>query len=167
MWSRQQIIKLQIYRRGAHLADQEYRALLRDAAGITSSTHPAATQFGYDQVMARIEAILDYRVQEAIVPAPDSKVIANLHHWRRRLPQHGEASFRAIHKVRTLWAQLQPALPDHERTDAYLHGIASKACACRVQDIWQLQAWQAGLVIDALRDRLHYAMRRGQTACAT
>lgn len=158
-WNRRQIIKLQIYKRATALSDPDYRALLAEVTGATSSREPANTQWHFDQVMARVEAILDYRIQEAIVERPPQRVIPRLNYWRQRLTKGGAWNARQRYRIEQLWEQLRPWLPEDQRTPQYLAGIASQAAASRVRDIYELKAWQAGLLIDALKDRLKYAIR--------
>ena len=50
-------------------------------------------------------------------------------------------------------------LPVEKRTDKYLEGIAAKACGYIVHSRWKLRSWQASLLIDALRDRLAWAIK--------
>jgi len=159
-WHSKQKALVHIYADAARLADAEYRQLIQDVAGCRSAAFPSLTQWHFDQVMARIEGLLDYRVAEGIVPRPAEGKISTLNYWRRRLPESGGQNARQIHKVRELWAELCPRLPEEQRTDEYLNAIAGRACGARVRSIWELKAWQAAALIDALRDRLHYAVRR-------
>jgi len=162
-WTRNQIIKLQIYRRAAGLADAEYREILHHVTGATSSTAPGLTNYHYDQTMARVETVLAYRVAEGFVPAPDpgKTGIRKMDHWRKRLPEAGEMSVRQRWMVFNLWKQLSPELPAEHRSVDYLKSVAAKACCRQVTDILELTTGQAWLLIEALKDRLHYAVRRG------
>jgi len=158
-WNRRQIIKLQIYKRAAALSDPDYRDLLAEVTGARSSTEPGNTQWHYDQVMAKIEAILDYRVQEGIVGPPPKHQVPRLTYWRGRLATGGAMNARQRYRIDKLWAQLCQYLPPDQRTPRYLAGIASQASASRVRDTYSLKAWQASMLIDALKDRLRHALR--------
>jgi len=154
-WTKRQIITVQTYRRMAKLPDCEYRAILAEIAGCRSSKDAGLTNFHFDRVMASIEAKLAWRVEEGFVPAPAG---VKLHYWRTRLPTDGAANSRQMHKVWELWDELKPHLPEADRTDKYLAAIAGKACGYHVRDIWNLKAWQAHNLTEALKDRLHYAV---------
>jgi len=160
-WSPQQKALIHIYKGAARLQDQEYRSLLKTATGCASAADRTLTQYDFDHAMAEIERTLDWRVTEGVVPAPGGK-IRDPQHWRRRWSsiQTGGASSRLVHEIYDWWGQLQPCLPPAERTVEYLRGIASKACRCRIDGhMSQLKSWQAGLVVEALKDRLRYALR--------
>ena len=159
---------VQMYRRAAAIPDQMYRDILWHACGVRTSTDPGLTQRDFDVVMAQLEARLWNAVDEGIVPVPAARRISQRQYWRNRLSRQesGGMNSRHAHRIQELWETLTPHLPGSERTDAYLCGIASRACGLRIEDRWTLKAWQAGLLIDALRDRLHYALRRGDIAVA-
>jgi hypothetical protein len=162
-WTNRQKSLVHIYKAAADLPDQDYRAILHEVGGCDSAAHPALTQYHFEHIMARIETILDYRVAEGIVPSPNPKYISNLRTWRTRIPQGRGANSRLTHKLRTLWCELAQHLPEDDRTDTYLAAIASRACHCRVRDPrWDIQAWQASLVIEALKDRLRHALANTQ-----
>jgi len=156
-----QIGTVQMYRKAAQLPDAEYRALLFDLTDCRSSTHRALTQWHFDQVMAHLEARLWYRVDEGFVPAPTHRRFRNRMYWRRRCPKQGEMNSRQRHRIFRYWDELQPHLPESQRCLDYLRAIAEKACGYRIADFWQLKSWQANLLITALQDRLHYAVRQG------
>jgi hypothetical protein len=51
--------------------------------------------------------------------------------------------------------------PQKGMVHLYAHAaIASHACGFRVKSRWELQAWQAGILIDALKDRISHAISR-------
>ena len=157
-WSKRQKYLVHLYPQLAGLADVERRRVLSDATGQASAADPRLTQRDFDRVMAQYEALLDYRVQEGFVPAPPKSKIPNIRHWRNRLAGPGEMNTRLRHKMLGLWKRLIPFLPPEERNFRYLGRIASKACGQRDNEIWELKAWQAGLTIEALKDRLSYAL---------
>jgi len=155
-WSRHQIITVQIYRRYARLQDQEYRFLLKTHTGTTSSRDPGLTNWRFDGFMAALEARLEREIEEGVVPAPAG---VKLGYWRARLPKGGAANSRYLARIEALWTELCPLLPLQSRTPEYLAGIATHACGYRVREMHDVKAWQARLVIDALRDRLQYALK--------
>lgn len=157
-WTNHQKALLQLYRRSARLPDLPYRGLLHEVAGVRTSTHRGLTQYHYDQVMARIEGLLDCRIAEGLCPPPASPRIANLHYWRNRLPRVGAANTRQIHRLYDLWRTLRPILPDNQRTDGYLLAVASRACGSPIAALTSLTASQAGLLLEALKDRLAHAL---------
>lgn len=161
MWSNKQKHLVHFYARHAGLADPEYRAILYASSGCRSAKHPGLTQFHFDHVMAELERTLDWRIQEGFVERPSPAAVPDLFHWRRRLSSDGALNSRHAHTIRELWQMLCVHLPASERTPQYLAGIATKACGDRIDDVWACRAWQAGLLISALRDRLHYAVRAG------
>lgn len=154
-WTRHQIITVQKYRRWAELPDCDYRGLLEEIGGARSSKDRGLTNWHFDRVMAAIESKLAYRVEEGFVEAPAG---VKLSYWRTRLPADGEANSRQMHKVWSLWELLRPHLPEADRTTKYLAAIAAKACGYHVKDVFDLKAWQAHLLTEALKDRLQYAL---------
>lgn len=158
-WTNKQKFMVHLYHKEAGLADQDYRGILYDATGCTSAAHLGLTQHDFDVTMARLEGVLWQRVEEGIVDRPDTRRISNLSYWRNRLPRHGEANSRQIHEVYDWWYKLQPYLPPEKRTKEYLRSIAAKATGRKVESIPQLMAWQAGVVIEAVKDRLRWAIK--------
>jgi len=156
-----QIGTVQIYRRAAQLADAEYRDLLSQVCGATSSTDRGLTNRDFDACMAHLEAKLEYRVREGFVPEPDSRKIRSLTYWRRRYARiaAGGMNSRQRHRLTERWDALRPYLPEPDRTIAYLAGIAERAGGVRVRSIWEAPTWVAALTIEALKDRLKYALR--------
>lgn len=145
------------YQRFARLSDADYRELLQNTVGVMSSTDGRLTNRDFDQAMAAIEAVLDYRVKEGFIPAP---VGINLGHWRRRLPKAGMADTRQIHEINDWWYKLQPFLPQDKRTTDYRNAIIAKSCGCRIDHLSELKSWQTGLAIEALKDRLRWALKQ-------
>lgn len=161
-WTNQQKRLVHRYARAAAIPDQIYRAILHDVSGCRSAAHPGLTQYAFEHVMARLEGRLDAAVQEGVVQRP--AWVRDLWHWRHRLPPTGALNSRHSHLIRDLWDLLIPHLSPEQCTQAYLAGIASKSCGTRIDSVWECTAWQAGLVIDALRDRLRYATRSQPSA---
>jgi hypothetical protein len=159
-WEHNQKGLVHIYAGAARLAEPDYRNILRSATGATSAASRQLSQHDFDEAIARLEAVLDYRVQEGIVPFPANRKISDLHYWRDRLPRSGMVNSRLAFKIRAWWERLLPYLPESDRNDRYLIGIASHACASRVSSITDLRSSQAGLLIEALKDRYRHALRR-------
>jgi hypothetical protein len=86
-------------------------------------------------------------------------------YWRQRLPAQNGANTRQIWKIKELWSLLQDYLPEESRTDVYLAGIIEKAAPRAGIYANGAIAWQnlaesaAHLAIEALKDRLRYAVR--------
>lgn len=163
-WSRQQKALVHIYKAAAGLPEPEYRALIRVFTPRATAADPALTQRDFDAFMARVERALDWRVAEGVVPMPAGGRIRDLSHWRRRWEaiEAGQANSRLIHELHDWWYKLQPYLPAGQRTADYLRGIASRACRCPIPGhMTELKSWQAGLVIEALKDRLRWALKSG------
>jgi len=156
-----QIGLVKMYQKAAGISDPEYRQLLEEITGHTTSTAPALTQYHFDMFMPALELRLHYRVANGLVPEPASRRMSNLWYWRRRCPATGNENSRQRWKIGAIWKQLQPYLPPERRTDAYLAGIAAHACGARIANAYELKAWQAHMLIEALKDRLHYAARAG------
>ena len=172
-WSNRQKGIAHIYKAAAQLSDTDYRCMLREVSGAMSAKHPALTQGHFDQFMGRIETVLADRVHRGVIPKPASRKISSLRYWRNRLPAPGEMNSRQRHKIISepsgddpggLWNRLQEFLPEEERTMRYLCGIASQACGYHVSDFWKLKAWQANLLVEALKDRLKYAVSNHEAA---
>ena len=155
-WTRHQIIAVQTYRRLARLNDAEYRGLLETCAGARSSKDAGLTCHDCEVVMAHLETVLWARVDELVVPQPPSKIARN--YWRNKLPKNGEPNSRLLRKMWALWDLLKPHLPETDRNNKYLAGIATHASGWHVKDIWQAKAWQVSLTIEALKDRLQHAL---------
>ena len=160
---RGQITTVQKYRRYCRLPDLEYRAMLKSATGAFSSREPHLTNWHFDNFMAELERRLAWLIEQGVVPAP---VGVKLSYWRTRLPKDGAANGRVLDKIRRLWDQLCPLLPEAERTPAYLAAIATHACGYRVADIYEIKAWQARLLTEALKDRLTHALAKAGRAGA-
>jgi hypothetical protein len=157
-WSKRQKQLVHQYARWAGLPSQEYRALLERVSGCASAAHPALTEYHFEQFMARLETILDSRVAEQLVQPPAAW--RSRTYWRDRLPKTGQANSRQIHEIYDWWYKLQPYLDQGKRNPGYLRAIAANACRLRgLRAVPDLTGWQAGLVIEALKDRLRWALK--------
>ncbi len=164
MWSKGQIVVVQRYRRWAALDEEEYRSLL---ARVTScetrtSTAPDLDNRDFDAFMAHLEAQLDWRIKEGL--AKPLQPNFNLHYWRAKLPKAGKANSRQVHEIYDWWNQLQPFIPSEKRTPEYLRSIAAQASHSRIEAITDLAARHAGLVIEALKDRLRTETKHAAVA---
>ena len=153
---------LHIYKDAADLRDHTYRDLLQRHSGCRSAADKMFSQAGFEEAMAALETILFDRVARGIVPDP----IANGHrhirkatHWRDRLPARGYINSRQVHRITDLWQTLLSYLPPDKQTDAYFGRIITRATGKSDLGVGALTSHQAGMVINALKDRLTYAIR--------
>jgi len=156
---------IHIYKGAARMSEPTYRNMLRASAGVASSADPRMTQSGFDLLMAALEAFLFSRVHEGLVPDPigSNKYIRSETHWRDKLPKAGYINSRQHHRIRMLWDHLKRYLPEAKHTDTYFGGIIAK-CVGRSTQLYNLTNQEAGHVIDALRDRIGYAVRNQNKA---
>lgn len=154
-----QIKLLHIYAHAAGLSKPAYRQILRTHAGVPSCADPAMTQHGFEAVMAAIETVLWQRAADGAVPRPTSWRFQDQHYWRKRLPAAGRINSRQFHRINQIWLQLCEFLPAAQTTGEYFAGIVQRATGRADLGASALTAAQAGLVIDALTDRLSYAIR--------
>lgn len=152
---------LHIYKAAAAMSDPTYRAALRSAAGVSSAADRRLTQAGFEKAMASLETTLFSRVSAGEVPNPigANRWITAEYYWRRRLPPTGLISSRQRAKLLRLWQQLKEFLPDADCTRDYLDRIIAQSTRRIIPGIDHLTIAQAGHVIDALTDRLSYAIR--------
>ena len=161
MWNNKQKALVHIYVAAAKLENQDYRDLLYKATGCATAVHAGLTNFHFDKTMAALEAVLAYRVEEGLVPMPDTGRIRDLSYWRRKLPAPGGINSRQHHEIQDWWYKLQPYLAKEERTPQYLRATASKASGYRnLKSLCDLRANQACMVIEALKDRLRWALKK-------
>ncbi len=128
------IAAIKILQKQLALSDAEYRAILREVAGVSSATQLDAD--GDRAVMRRLYSILDAR-RPIETPPPKTPTEA---------------------KIWALWYDIQGYLPEPERTVAYLLGFIRRASgnpAIKVAtDIATLTKQQAYHTIEALKYRL-------------
>ena len=158
---RKQRILIQVYRRAAELSDPDYRAILTEASGCRSSMDHDWTQPAFDRTMALLETRLFARVHifEVDNPIGKNRYIKQEFYWRRRIPRAGEINSRQLHKINELWQLLVPRLPPRERNPVYFAGLVAKATGRTDVGISRLSSSDAWHVIEALKDRLGYAIR--------
>lgn len=150
MWSPKQKSVVHKYKALAKLTDAEYRTLLHEVTGFSSSAHPKlgpVDDFGI--FMASLETLLDWRHQEGLCPCPWSDRVRRTE-WRERLK--GNHQRLILHKVRDLWEELKTMLPSDARETSYLLGIAAQALHVNaVADIANLTSGQHLRLIEVLK----------------
>lgn len=161
MLNRTQKIIIHEYSRAARLSDPAYRDILHSRAGVGSAADRQFSQSGFDQVMAALETVLFERVERGEVPDPigHSHYIRDESHWRDRLGQHSRINSRQYHRIKQLWDQLCEWLPDDRCNAGYLAGIVCHATRKPDIGVTALTSGQAWCVIEALKDRLAYAIK--------
>ena len=150
-----------IYADAAGLADAEYRTLLEQKTGKRSCADPDFTHANCDAILATLEAVLWDRVDRGEIDDPRGRVkyIKDTHYFRRRIPGAGYITTRQRYHIEELWQDLQQFLPEDQRTTAYITGIIRKATGRQDLGTAPLKQSEAAHVIDALQDRLRYAIR--------
>jgi hypothetical protein len=156
-----QIGLVKMYAKYAGLANQDYRALLKEHTGKLSSTDPDLGQYEFDVVMPALE--IRAHLAEINGRAVGSKParIRDWYYWRKRCPKTGMVNSRELWKINKLWSDLKPYVSESGHDDhAYLCSISGHACGSRIQHLHELKQWQALALIEALKDRLKYAIRK-------
>jgi len=160
-----------IYRDAADLADADYRALLQRHTGCRSAADPQLDQGGFDALMAGLELVLFQRLDAGQVDPPlgRSRWISSRDYWRRKvsLSSQGYLTSRQYHRIRALWTSLAPRLglpqPSTESALLYLRGIIQRATGRANIGAQALTSAEAAAVIDALQDRLLYAVKHANS----
>lgn len=165
-WSNLQKGILKAYQRYAGMPDPEYRELLHAQTGARSSRDAHLTQFHFDAIMPLIETRAHLAEVNGLAKGRRPPKLSNWYYWRQRAPARGKISSRELWKITNadhtgIWDLLLPSLPDHERCHAYLCGIASHATGRKVEHLHDLSVAEALSLIEALKDRLRHALRRG------
>jgi hypothetical protein len=179
---------LHVYPAAAGLDDVHRREIMQRNSGCVSAADREFTQEGFELTMAAYEAILWDRVErgEAVDPRKCRacgrvlrRVAATIGecpegcgrrsvcswsttYWRSRIPSVGSANTRQLWKLRELWSLLQDYLPETDRSDAYLAAVIAHASGSPVRCpfiIETITTRQAHLAIEAIKDRLSYAVR--------
>lgn len=156
---------LHIYADAARLDDPTYRSCLREHAGVVSAADPDFSQHGFDHSMAALETVLFERVHRGMVTNPlgKNRYIRDETHWRDRLPRRGHLNTRQVYKINELWTRLQEYLDPAQRNLLYLTGIIRKATGKLDSGFSALTSSEAENLIDALKDRLSYAIANPQS----
>lgn len=167
---------IHIYAHAARLADQDYRALLREHTGLASCANPSFSHADADAILAALEAVLFARVSAGLVPdpRPGSRWIRDEYYFRRRISTPSASGYaanatpinaRQFHLIQQLWLQLSEFLDAPHTSDAYLAAIIVQSIG-HSAPILALTRRQAGMLIDALRDRLKYAISQSKQTAA-
>ncbi len=120
---------IHIQKNKAGLSDQQYRQLLVDCAGVSSSKQLDET--GYKAVMKEL-----YRMSQPVYDPNAEKT-----------PQE--------RKIWALWYELRELLPEQEKTSRYLFGIVRKAAGVQtLRSLSDLSGKQAHSAIEALKIKL-------------
>ena len=153
---------IHIYKNAAQLPEQTYRDLLLRIAGVPSAADRRFSQGAFDHVMAALETVLFQRVHARQVPDPRRSVrrIGKEYYWRERCPATGYANSRQVNRIMQLWTQLTEFLPDGQCAPDYLARVVHKATGRHVPGLQHLKSNEAGHIIDALKDRLSYAIKQ-------
>lgn len=159
-----QISIVQMYRRYGRLGDQEYRELLHQVTGCRSSRDESLTDHDFDRFMARLETRAHLAEANGVAEGSRPPRIRDWYYWRKRCPTSQRPSSRELYRIERGWEQLQPYLLEEQRTPEYLRGIAAHAVGHQVRLIADLSNRETLQVIDALHDRLAYAVRRAPAA---
>ena len=166
----EQKVLIHEYQRAGQIPDLEYRAILVSSTGgrCRSAADKDFPQDGFEIAMARLEALVFNRVAEGVVRSPigRSRYIRSERYWRNRLPGDARINTRQRYAIDELWRNLQAHLPESARTEAYIVGIVEKATGKPFAGWSTVSKHDAGLVIDALRDRLAWAIRGGHHEAA-
>lgn len=155
-WQPSQLKRLRTYQALANLSDTDLRLIVHEVSGQMHEESPKLTQYYFDRIMIRLEM----RVADAVASG-DATWPAGYQpcYWRGK-NKPGRINDRQKREIKQLWSQLLPYLDADQRHVDYLHAIASHGCGRVIKDIWSCSGWQAGNVIDALKDRLRYAFRK-------
>ena len=155
-WSKPQKARVHAYRRYAGWSDDYYHERLADHTGCRSSTDRRLTQTDFEAFMPVLEVAAHLaHVNGAGKGNPPKRGHIDWHYWRERRPADGRASTRQCHAIWELVAKL--ALPDPL---PYLRGMLDQAHGGEWPPsghLTDLLAWQAGLLIEALKDRARHA----------
>jgi hypothetical protein len=158
---------IHIYKAAAGLNDPAYRDLLRRHSGCVSAADRVFSQAAFDQVMAALETVLFDRVRRGEIENPigGSRWIYQELYWRKRLATgRGRINTRQFHVIRDLWYELAPRIgfpePDGDPALTYLVGIVRKGSGRSRAGLESLSSNEASRLIDALKDRLAYAVRQ-------
>lgn len=167
-WSKKQKGIVKSYQRYAGIADADYRAMLYEYTGATSSTSRTITQFAFDVFMPILEARAHLVHVNGLGRGRLPVRGLDWHYWRNRTQKIGAVTSRELFKIDGLWEKLKPSLPSEQRAARtkkespwwYLHLIAAKACDHDVDNLADLTVREGQLIIEALKDRLKYALRK-------
>lgn len=159
-WDRKSKGLVQLYRRYAGMPDAVYRDILHRHTGATSSTDTHLCGYHFEAFMPLVEAAAHLAETNGMAVGKRPARIRDWYYWRNRYRRPGLATHAQLHRIHEDWSRLRSYLPESERTDAYLVGVARHATGAEYKALYDLQSCHAALLIEALKDRLRYATRR-------
>lgn len=162
-WSSQQKRILQAYRRYAGWDDDYYHERLHDHTGQRSSQSFRLDQEDFDVFMPVVEVAAHLAHVNGRGNGRTPKRDMDWHYWRNRRPPDGQANSRQLRKIWALLGGLGDLIGRPSDPVDYLRGILEHAHGGDWPPSGSLQdllAWQAGLIIEALKDRVDHATRR-------
>lgn len=157
---------IHLYAGACGLGEFEYRSLLHRYSGCGSCADEDMDQQHFDMIMPAIEAILADRIDRGDIDRSTlPRQIKSLTYWRRRAEIPGQINRRQQHKIDELWLALQDFIGP--RSDDYLLAMARKACpGCTATTTCHLTAKAAYLLVEALKDRVAWAIRKRERAAS-
>lgn len=146
---------LHIYKAAAQLPEQDYRAIIKEASGLTSSAARSFSHHDFRRSMAAIEDALWCRVDDGHIPPPSSSRISQRGYWQAQLDRFKPPAAAAItinqrYRITTRWKIIQTWAPPDD-PEQYLAGIVHQATGIRTTDLSKLSKQQANKLIDALQ----------------
>lgn len=161
MLNNKQKFLLHHYARAAGINQPTYRQILRSRAGCASAADRQFSQSGFDRAMASLETILFQRVDEGHVPDPigADRYIRSRAYWRNKSGHGNLINSRQLHQIEQRFNQLREWLPRTKSDRDYLLRIVARSIG-RHKQLHQLTQPEAGFVLDALSDRLSYAIQK-------
>ena len=162
-WSRKQKGILAMYRRYAGWSDEHYHEQLRTHTGHPSSTDHRLTQEDYDAFMPVVEIAGQLAETNGRAKGKPPFSPMNWTRWRDRRPPDGHVNSRQARMVWGLLSELGDIEGRPDKPLLYLAGILAKAHGGdwpASGSLTDLLAWQAALVIEALKDRILHARAR-------
>jgi hypothetical protein len=144
------------YKRAAGIPDAEYRSLLRRHSGAASAADAELHQAQYESIMAALETVYWERLDTGHA-RPDPRIRAR-RYWRDKIVPAGRINSRQYRTICNLWQLLSDYLPEADRCTQYFSGIVRRSTGRADLGASALTSHQAGCVIDALKDRLSYAI---------
>jgi hypothetical protein len=151
-WKQRQVRKWKQYVKFCGMDLVEARALLLKAGIGPHEESPELGQEEFEDAMCVIEEELERRTPDGRAKLPKG---LKINYWRSRKPGHGMCTTREVHKIRTLFLELQDYLDEERKTEGYLWGMVLKSCGLKkLKSLFDLKSWQALNVIEALKERI-------------
>lgn len=144
---------LHIYKQAAGLADPEYRRVLRECSGCSSSADRRFAAHHFRAAMSRLEALLWVRVDEGLAPPPDAADhIRRRDYWREQVglaAPPARITTGQVARIENIWRQLRAPLGERW-TVPYFAGVVQRATGRANVGTTALTTLEARTVIDAL-----------------